>query len=343
MTTKETIAHGLENIVVAETELSLVDGENGCLLIHGSPLEELSLRSFEEVQGDLMPGAPAPGPLRLRIYRFLQPVLPILPEMRPMQALRTALAPPPDEVTEADLIAAFPVLLAACRNGASLLPPDPTLPVTQDLVRMFFQKPPLEQLWRALNTYLVTVCEHGMNASTFACRVVASTEARPVSAALAGLAALSGPLHGGAPGPVLDMLDELQGVTDKRDYLMQKLSSGQRLMGFGHRVYRTRDPRAAVLKEAVSRLGESSYLQHAEEVEQAALEALAAHKPGRTLQTNVEFYTAVLLNEIGFGREWFTPLFATGRILGWMAHYREQRATGRLIRPKAAYVGPRRN
>ena len=179
-----------------------------------------------------------------------------------------------------------------------------------------------------------------MNASTFACRVVASTGARPVSAALAGLSALSGPLHGGAPGPVLDMLDELRDVSDKVGHLRTKLAKGERLMGFGHRVYRTRDPRAAVLKGAVSRMGTSSYLDHAEKVERAALEALAVHKPDRSLQTNVEFYTSVLLQEIGFQREWFTPLFATGRILGWMAHYREQRAGGRLIRPKATYVGP---
>ncbi len=340
MIAKETISNGLENVTLAETKLSLVDGVNGRLIINGTTLEDLSRWEFEQVHRTLLPqGAPL-GALRLEIYRKLKPVLAVLPNLEPMQALRLALASLPDEISEEELIAAFPLLLAACRNGTELGPPDPSLSPAQDLIRLFFRTNPEDRLCKALNTYLVTVCEHGMNASTFACRVVASTGARPVSAALAGLSALSGPLHGGAPGPVLDMLDELRGVSDKAEHLGQKLASGERLMGFGHRVYRTRDPRAAVLKEAVSRRGTSSYLHHAEEVETAALEALAVHKPGRSLQTNVEFYTAVLLQEVGFQRQWFTPLFATGRILGWMAHYREQRAEGRLIRPKAAYVGP---
>lgn len=340
MIAKETVSNGLENVTVAETKLSLVDGVNGRLIINGTALEELSGLEFEDVYRTVFPqGAPL-GPLRLEIYQKLEPVLSFLPNLDPMQALRLALASLPDESGEDELIAAFPVLLAACRNGRELAPPDPSLSVSQDLVRLFYQATPDDRLSQAVNTYLVTVCEHGMNASTFACRVVASTGARPVSAALAGLSALSGPLHGGAPGPVLDMLDELRDVSDKVGHLRAKLASGERLMGFGHRVYRTRDPRAAVLKEAVARLGTSSYLDHAEEVERAALETLAAHKPGRSLQTNVEFYTSVLLQEVGFQREWFTPLFATGRILGWMAHYREQRAGGRLIRPKATYIGP---
>jgi len=340
MIAKETVSNGLENVTVAETNLSLVDGANGRLIINGTALEDLSRLEFEDVYRNLLPqGAPL-GPLRLNIYRKLKPVLSVLPNLEPMQALRLALASLPDQTSEQELIAAFPVLLAACRNGAELAPPDPSLSVSQDLVRLFYQNTSEDRLSQAVNTYLVTVCEHGMNASTFACRVVASTGARPVSAALAGLSALSGPLHGGAPGPVLDMLDELRDVSDKVGHLRTKLAKGERLMGFGHRVYRTRDPRAAVLKGAVSRMGTSSYLDHAEKVERAALEALAVHKPDRSLQTNVEFYTSVLLQEIGFQREWFTPLFATGRILGWMAHYREQRAGGRLIRPKATYVGP---
>jgi citrate synthase len=340
MIAKETISNGLENVTVAETKLSLVDGVNGRLIINGTALEKLSKLEYEDVYRTILPhGAPL-GPLRLEIFQKLRPVLSILPGLDPMQALRLALASLPDQTSEEELVAAFPVLLAACRNGTELAPPDPSLTVAQDLVRLFFQASREERLCQAVNAYLVTVCEHGMNASTFASRVVASTGARPVSTALAGLSALSGPLHGGAPGPVLDMLDELRGVSDKVGHLKAKLANGERLMGFGHRVYRTRDPRAAVLKRAVSSLGSSSYLHHAEEVEKAALEALADHKPGRSLQTNVEFYTSVLLQEVGFQREWFTPLFATGRILGWMAHYREQRAGGRLIRPKATYVGP---
>jgi citrate synthase len=199
-------------------------------------------------------------------------------------------------------------------------------------------------LARALDAYLVTVCDHGLNASTFATRVVASTQAALTSAVLGGLGALKGPLHGGAPGPVIEMLDAIEANGDAAGWLRAEIARGERIMGFGHRIYRVRDPRADVLKAVVRQLstedGTNRRLAFAERVEQAALDVLRATKPSRSIQTNVEFYTALLLEAAGFPKEAFTNVFAAGRVAGWIAHAREQQATGRLIRPQSRYVGP---
>jgi citrate synthase len=197
----------------------------------------------------------------------------------------------------------------------------------------------------ALDAYLVTVSDHGLNASTFAARVVASTRAGLTSAALAGVSALKGPLHGGAPGPVIEMLNAIGEPGNARAWIEAALDDGERLMGFGHRIYRVRDPRADALKRAVRALGEGSNtlpgrLAFAEAVEAAALQILKTRKPDRSLQTNVEFYTALLLEALAFPPEAFTCVFAMGRIAGWIAHAREQLAGGRLIRPQSRYVGP---
>jgi citrate synthase len=185
------------------------------------------------------------------------------------------------------------------------------------------------------------VIDHGLNASTFAARVAASTRAGLVSAALAGLSALKGPLHGGAPGPVIDMLDAIGTPDQARTWLEAALDGGDRLMGFGHRVYRVRDPRADALKTAIRRLGaDQGRLALGEAVEAAALEILRTRKPDRALETNVEFYTALLLEALSIPPAAFTCIFAAGRVAGWTAHAWEQVATGRLIRPQSIYVGP---
>ena len=193
---------------------------------------------------------------------------------------------------------------------------------------------------------LVTVADHGLNASTFAARVVASTQAGLASSVLAALSALKGPLHGGAPGPVLDMLDAVGMPDNAESWIAAALARGERLMGFGHRVYRVRDPRADALKGAVRALSaagtiDPARLALAESVEAAALRQLRLKKPDRALDTNVEFYTSLLLEALGFPREAFTGVFAMGRVAGWIAHAREQALDGRLIRPKSIYVGPR--
>jgi citrate synthase len=240
-----------------------------------------------------------------------------------------------------------PVMIAALyrrQNGAAPVAPDPALDQCQDFLWMLTGSPPAPARAEALATYLVTVADHGMNASTFTARVVASTQAGLIAAAVAGLCALKGPLHGGAPGPVLDMLDAIEAAGDPEAWLTGALDAGERLMGFGHRVYRTRDPRADVLKAALLRLGaqgaDGGRLRLAEDVEAVALRLLAGRYKNRRLETNVEFYTALLLDGIGLPRTAFTPAFAMGRVMGWIAHACEQRRDGRLIRPASRYSGP---
>ena len=191
----------------------------------------------------------------------------------------------------------------------------------------------------ALDAYLVTVIDHGLNASTFTARVVASTLSDPLSAVVAALGALKGPLHGGAPGPVLDMLDAVGSPEGAEAWVRAELDGGRRIMGMGHRVYRVRDPRAAVLERAARGL-DTPRLHMARAVEEAAARVLAERKPDRRIAANVEFYTAVLLDAVGLDRRQFSPTFAVARAAGWLAHAREQAATGRLMRPRARYTGP---
>jgi citrate synthase len=182
------------------------------------------------------------------------------------------------------------------------------------------------------------VSDHGLNASTFAARVVASTASDTVSAVVAALGALKGKLHGGAPGPVLDMLDAIDEPARARAWLEAALARGERIMGMGHRVYRVRDPRAFVLERAVAKLAPNPRLLLARAVEREARALLSARHPNRPLEANVEFYTAVLLEAVGLPRTTFTPTFAVGRTAGWCAHVAEQRRVGKLIRPRSAYV-----
>jgi citrate synthase len=239
---------------------------------------------------------------------------------------------------------ALPVVLAALlRHGAGEAPvaPDPALGTAGDLLRMLRGVPASAAHVRALDVYLATVADHGFNASTFTARVIASTRAGLISSVLGGLCALKGPLHGGAPGPVLDMLDEIGTVDNIVPWLEKAITDGGRLMGFGHRIYKVRDPRADVLKQVVRDLGPSSgRLAFAGEVERQALATLRRLKPGRRLDTNVEFYTALALEAIGISRAAFTPLFGVGRAIGWCAHVFEQERGGRIIRPLSRYVGP---
>jgi citrate synthase len=222
--------------------------------------------------------------------------------------------------------------------GEQPITPDAKADHAADMLRMLKGSVRSPALAKALDTYLVTVCDHGLNASTFATRVVASTQAGLTSSILAGLGALKGPLHGGAPGPVI----QVHG--DAAAWLRDEIQHGKRIMGFGHRIYRVRDPRADVLKTVVRQLGSEGEtgqrLAFAEKVEQTALEVLRIAKPQRSLQTNVEFYTALVLEAAGFPPQAFSNVFAAGRVAGWIAHAREQQTTGRLIRPQSRYVGP---
>jgi citrate synthase len=216
--------------------------------------------------------------------------------------------------------------------------PDPALGHAADYLRMTLGRAGSAGCVRALDAYLVTVIDHAMSASTFTARVIASTHADLISAVVGAVGALKGPLHGGAPGPVLDMLDAIGAPAGAEAWLLGELAAGRRIMGMGHRVYRVRDPRAAVLEQAVRPL-HSPRLELARAVEQAAAKILRDHKPDRPLAANVEFFTAVLLDAVGLPRAQFAPTFAVSRIAGWSAHVIEQHRTGRLIRPASRYVG----
>jgi citrate synthase len=353
---------GLAGVVAAETVLSEVDGEAGALLIRGRTLDELAGRlRYEDMLALLWDGffadipADLGGPLgqaRLKVFAEVAALDGTLIGRSTVEAVRALMArlADGDGLDVALRLTAAPAVFTAAvtRIKAGLQPvaPDPTLGHAADILRMTRGSLAPAAESAALDTYLVTVADHGLNASTFAARVVASTRAGLTSAVLAGLSALKGPLHGGAPGPIIDMLDGIGTAGAAKAWLEDALDRGDRLMGFGHRIYRVRDPRADALKGAIRALIEASAapagrLALAEAVEAAALAVLQARKPGRSLQTNVELYTALLLEALAFPPDAFTCVFAMGRVGGWIAHAREQLAGGRLVRPQSRYVGPR--
>ena len=354
----ESSAPGLENVVAAETVLSHVDGAAGRLIVRGHDLDHLADWRFEAVLAllwqDLVPEPMDEGEIRValgrarvRAFERMVPLLPATDGLSQIEALRLLLSTLADSEAEAHhvlAVAAAPVFAAAIarrRAGQDALAPDSTTGLAADFLRMLHGVSAAPEKVQALDTYLVTVADHGLNASTFAARVIASTKAGLFSSVIGGLCALKGPLHGGAPGPVLDMLDAIGETSRIRPWLVDALARGERLMGFGHRIYRVRDPRADVLKAAVAQLRDGGgRIRFAEAVEAEALALLAEKKPLRPLQTNVEFYTALVLEAVGFPRESFTNVFAAGRMAGWTAHVLEQDKTGRLIRPQSRYVGP---
>ena len=350
---------GLAGVVAADTVLSEVDGAGGRLIIRGYPVEQLAGHlAYEDVAALLLDGfaetgsAPvfkaAIGQGRVAAYeRFHGRLDGIAGTLDPVEAMRLLLAGigDADPLAEpAALIGAAGVAaaLAICQaEGREMSRPDRAQPHALDLLRLIGGAIPDAALVRAFETYLVTVIDHGLNASTFTARVVASTEAGLPSALIAALSALKGRLHGGAPGPVLDMLDSIGSADQAETWIEQRIAAGERIMGFGHRAYRVRDPRADVLRQALKELGEGEgRLAFAAAVEGAALGVLARRKAGRRLDVNVEFYTALLLERLTIPRAAFTAVFAIGRSAGWIAHALEQQRDGNLIRPDARYVGP---
>jgi citrate synthase len=348
---------GLEGVVAAETVLSEVDGANGVLIVRGRSLDELAGRTtYEEIVGLLFGGFYADLPVdiptalgraRTQVFAEVAALDTGLLDRTPIEAMRalTARLGDGDDAEIAFRLLAAPAVFTAAvvraQAGEAPVAPDPSLGHAADILRMLRGAPASQAEADALDTYLVTVADHGLNASTFAARVVASTRAGLTSAVLGGISALKGPLHGGAPGPVIEMLDAIGEPANARVWIEGALSRGDRLMGFGHRIYKVRDPRADALKAAVRWLdARQGRLEFAEAVEAAALAILREHKPNRSLQTNVEFYTALLLEALDFPPGAFTCVFAMGRVAGWLAHAREQLAGGRLIRPASVYVGP---
>ena len=357
------MSDGLEGVIAADTVLSEVDGDAGRLVIRGYSLDQLSGRvPYEAVVHLLFEGffddlpnvgalTAALGRARVEVFAQVAALDADLRRLTTIEAVRALMARLPDGddlPTALRLIAApavFTPAVARVRQGLAPVAPDPALGHAADILRMVKGRAATPAEVAGLDAYLVTVSDHGLNASTFAARVTASTRAGLTSAVLAGISALKGPLHGGAPGPIIEMLDQIGRPENARAWIEAALDRGDRLMGFGHRVYRVRDPRADALKRAVRLLTEGSNtapgrLAFAEAVEDAALAILKARKPNRSLQTNVEFYTALLLESLDFPPDAFTCVFGVGRVSGWIAHAREQTAGGRLIRPQSRYVGP---
>ncbi|MRG95527.1 citrate synthase [Polyangium spumosum] len=363
-------AGGLDGVVVADTALSEVDGERGRLVVAGHDIEALAGRvGFEDLCGLLWTGAAPDAATRRAIGQALAEgralafeQIPALGEALVAEdgsaalmacvahfgaraAWRAEGAAPWTELGRVTgAVATFAAAWARRRAGGQPIAPDVSLGHAADYLRMVRGEVAPEAAARALDAYLVTVADHGMNASTFTARVVASTGSDLVSAIVAATGALKGPLHGGAPGPVLDMLDAIGEPGRAGAWIAAELAAGRRIMGMGHRIYRVRDPRAAVLERALGELERGgsvgARLALARATERAAEALLAERHPDRPLKANVEFYTAVLLDAVGLPRELFTPTFAVGRAAGWSAHVQEQRRAGRLIRPASRYVGP---
>ncbi len=347
------VASGLEGVVAFATKIAEPDRAGGALRYRGVDIEELVGRvPYEQVWGLLVddalePGLPPaePHPLTVRSGDprvDVQSALAMLaPEWGLGQLIDITAEQARDDLARASVMALSFVAQSARGRGQPAVPQAEvdrgrSIP-ERFLIRWRGEADPDHV--KAIDAYWICAAEHGMNASTFTARVVASTGADSAAALSAAVGALSGPLHGGAPARVLRMLDEVEREGDSRRWVLRALDRGERLMGFGHRVYRAEDPRARALRRIAHEVG-SSRLGVAEALERAALEELQARHPDRVLATNVEFWSAVVLDHARVPPELFTSMFTCARTAGWSAHILEQKREGRLIRPTAVYVGP---
>jgi citrate synthase len=358
---------GLEGVVAASTALSHVFGEEGRLVYRGYDIHELAGKaSFEEVAHLLWLGhLPTRSELaalsaKLEANRTLPhavvETLRLLPrDAAPLDALRTGLSvfgtvrtdlfdvdkhPTLDEAIATS--ARFPAILAAfhrLRHGLEPLPPKAGANTAQNYLYQLFGTEPEERHWRPLETYLVLLADHGMNASTFTARVIASTTSDMCSALVGAIGALKGPLHGGAPSKVLDMLQAIGSAENVDAWLRAAMDRGDRIMGFGHRVYKAEDPRAEILRGMAEHASDPAFFALSKTTEERALALLHERKPDRRLYTNVEFYSAAVLAAVGLPGDMFTPTFAVARSVGYSAHVLEQVSNNRLIRPQSEFVG----
>jgi citrate synthase len=356
---------GLEGVVAASTALSHVFGEEGRLVYRGYDIHELAGNtSFEEVAYLLWNGQLPTRDELASLLRALGEQRPVpahvieviraLPaDAQPMDALRTGVSALGagggnqfDDVPDLDeaiaLTAKFPGILAAfyrLRQGQEPVTPKPEHNTAQSYLHQLFGREPEERHWRPLEVYLTLLADHGMNASTFTARVIASTGSDLCSAMTGAIAALKGPLHGGAPSKVLEMLEAIGSAENVDTWLTDALDRGDRLMGFGHRVYKAEDPRAEILRGMAAEASTPEFFELSRRTEERALAMLHERKPGRRLYTNVEFYSAAVLSAVGLSGDMFTPTFAVSRVTGWTAHVLEQVANNRLIRPQSEFVG----
>jgi citrate synthase len=344
---------GLEGVVAFETEIAEPDKEGGALRYRGVDIEELvghvtyghvwGLLVDNAFEPGLPPAEPYPIPVHSGDIRVdVQSALAMLaPAWGIQQLLDISDEQARDDLARASVMALSFVAQAARGIGLPMVPQrrvDEARTITERFMIRWRGDPDPKHV-KAIDAYWVSAAEHGMNASTFTARVIASTGA-DVAAALSGaVGAMSGPLHGGAPARVLHMIEEVERSGDAEAYVKQALDKGERLMGFGHRVYRAEDPRARVLRRTARDLGAPRY-EVAAALEKAALDELHARRPDRVLATNVEFWAAIMLDFAGVAPHMFTSMFTCARTAGWAAHILEQKQTGRLVRPSARYVGP---
>jgi citrate synthase len=354
---------GLDDIVVGRSTISWVGGETGDLVYRGFDVRDLVPGvPYESIVHLLLFGEPPSADPSREVGRELaarrdppasvERVVDALPTgLPPLEALRTILSAlgdgsfgyPPTREEGFAIIARTPALLARYvrrSRGAPPVPPRADLGHAANYLWMLQGEAPDPRKVAALEGYLDLLADHGMNASTFALRVTISTQSDLASAATAALATLKGPVHGGAPSRVSDMLDAIGSPDRAERWIADRLQRKEVLYGFGHRAYKTDDPRAIVLHRIAREVADPHRLELAEAVERLALDALRRAKPGARLYTNVEYYSAVVLEAVGLPREMFTPTFAVARTAGWTAHALEQAADNRLIRPDVEYVGP---
>ena len=348
---------GLEGVIAGETSLSYIDGERGRLLYRGYRISDLVRHgSYPAVANLLWTGEWDPahhlptGPIPPAVLTILR-ALPAT--TKPMDALRTAVSawgatqdlPWPPTVDQARALTSFsPSALAAftrLRDSLEPIDPDPSLNLVEGFLYQLTGVRPEPGTARALDAYFVVGAEHSFNASTFTCRVITSTRSDIASAVVGAIGTMKGPLHGGAPTEVVDQLSQVGSADHAEAWVREALARGERLMGFGHRVYRAYDPRAAALREVAEGMEHKpDWLVLATQVEDVALRVLAEKYPDRPLKTNVEFYAAPVLMGVGLKPDLFPAAFSLSRHAGWTAHALEQAANNRLIRPDVNYVGP---
>ncbi len=348
---------GLEGVIAGETSLSYIDGAEGRLLYRGYRIGDLVARgTYPAITNLLWTGEWDRG-ARLPTGSIPPAVMTILRALpagtKPMDALRTAVSawgatqdlPWPPTAEQARALTAFsPSALAAfvrLRAGEEPVDPDPSLDLVEGFLYQLTGERPDPGTARALDAYFIVGAEHGFNASTFTARVIISTRSDIASAVAGAIGTMKGPLHGGAPSEVVDQLSQVGSPDHAEAWLREALDRGERLMGFGHRVYRAYDPRAAALRTVAEGMEHKpSWLKLAIEVEDVALRVLAEKHPDRPLKTNVEFYAAPVLMGVGLSPDLFPATFSLARHAGWTAHALEQGANNRLIRPDVNYVGP---
>lgn len=352
------MSNGLEGVVAAQTVLSHTDQAHGMVWVRGVPLPMLvAAHGYEGTIALLWDGfagegltreglRAAFGAARVAAFEQLGAWLDRAAPRTLFEGIRLGLANQRDDASPAELVGALTVAVAALvrvQAGSAPVPPDPALGTAADLLRMLHGTVADPSAVAALDTYFTVMAESGLSGSSFTARVVASTRASLAASVLAAWCTFTGPLHGGAPGPTLDLLDAAEAIAPDAlaGWLEARLRAGERLMGFGHRVFHGNDPRAEAMRAALERMpSATARLAFARRLEQAVAAAIERVKPGRTLPPNVEVMAALLLDAVGVPRAAFTPVFAVGRSGGWIAHALEQRKTGRMIRPTSAYVGP---